>query len=184
MSDTAHSNDRAHKSPTVEANSYHPSPLVKIIFGLVNTIWFLGIAAVIVQLIYYPYFILTPPRLRGSLIALILFSITMIVSSLIFLWIVWHLRKLIQSIRAGSPFLHQNPGRIRKIGYATLLWAPVNRIAAFLFFKSATYQIAFPIKSTLGLPFLEMVFLGLMILVIAEVFDRGAKLQHEQDLTV
>ena len=184
MSDNAQLNDKLPTAPEPEADSYHPSLLVKIIFALVNAIWILGIAAVIVQLVYYPYFIVTPPRLRGSLIALILFCITMIVSSLIFLWIVWHLRKLIRSIKAGSPFFHQNPGRIRKIGYATLLWAPVNGIAAFLFFKSATSQVAYPVKDLSALPFLEMIFLGLMILVIAEVFDRGAKLQHEQDLTV
>jgi hypothetical protein len=183
---------------------YQPSLLVKMLFTAVNIIWVLGIIVACIQLIFLPPLIITLPQLKmfwnntmqtypmnlhpefgiKSWTASIFFYLTSIVVSVIFLWIVWYLRKLIRTIKEGNPFLPENPGRIRKIAYAILVWAPFELMTYGSMYRAFTIQSHIPGGFIQLRPSLEMIFLGLVILVIAEVFKQGVKLQQEQDLTV
>ena len=204
MSDAIQLDDKLPTPHNARTDVYHPSLLVKIIFGVVSVIWVLGIVVACIQLISLPALFIVLSRLEiiwdrisqftplgpypqinvTNTTALFLLLLTVVVVSAIFLWIVWHLRKLIQAIKAGNPFSPENPGRIRKIGYAILLWAPVDKLIFFLLFKLFGLHYLFLGSGISTRPFLEMIFFGLVVLVIAEVFQRGVKLQQEQELTI
>ena len=186
-----------------QSTSHHPSMLVRILSTIVNIIWVLGIIGACAQLLLTPVGLLRifefPIKAMpfnfmrdffhfgvDDLVGTMLLSCISMLIWLIFLWIVWHLRKLMLAIREGEPFHPDNPGRIRKIAYAVLLWAPIEILFYGMMFRGLAITIR-PISSVSGMPvrvFLELIFFGLAILVIAEVFQRGVKLQQEQDLTV
>jgi hypothetical protein len=184
-------------------SEYEPSFLVKALSLFVNIIWVLGIIGACAQLLLAPLGLLRIAQFHintmpfnfmkgffyfgfGGLPSIMLASLISLLIWVIFLWIVWHLRKLILAIKEGRPFHPENPGRIRKIAYAVLLWAPVEILFYGIMFRGLAVNLR-PISSFSGMPvrvFFELIFFGLAILVIAEVFQRGVQLQREQDLTV
>jgi hypothetical protein len=203
MSLAAVHNAGDHDATLADPIQHKSSLLVKILSVFVDVVWVLGIIGACCQLLLtpiglfrfmhhhfsgLPFYVMN--RLFhfgiGSLVGTILLFLVSMVIWAIFLWIVWHLRKLMHSMKEGKTFIPDNPARIRKIGYAVLLWAPIEVIFYGSILRSVAWKIK-PLLSLSGMPlriFLEMVFFGLAILVIAEVFDRGVKLQQEQDLTV
>jgi len=103
-----------------------------------------------------------------------------------YLWIVFQLRAFLRTIRGGNPFVRDNPKRIRKIGYTLIVGAPIIGILSNIYARLYMHLVEIPgatLTATMDVyPF--VIFLGLVILVIAHVFDVGAKLQTEQDLTI
>jgi hypothetical protein len=201
MSNAIILNDRAPTVPDVTPSACRPSLLIRTLAILVNIMWVLGIIGAATQLIFTPFGFLRLIKLRtlpldmmtnlfhfglvSMAATIILYFVSMLIWG-IFLWIVWHLRKLMQTIKDGKPFLPENPGRIRKIAYAILLWAPIETLFYGVMFRGFAVNVG-PMFPTGGMPvriFLELVFFGLAVLVIAEVFERGVNLQQEQDLTV
>lgn len=108
------------------------------------------------------------------------------IDTLLYIFIIFLLRKIFFSLKTGEFFVKQNGIYIKKIAYAVL---GLSLIPAFLI-----YLINIFIKRTLnidGIIFKAQfefdygtVFLALLIFVIAEVFIRGTKLKEDQDLTI
>ena len=96
------------------------------------------------------------------------------------------MRLFLRSVRRGSPFSRENPKILRGIGYTVAAGGPVvgtvNHIYGMVFIHSVDFPGAAVAVTMNVYPF--VMFLGLIILVIAQVFDYGVKLQTEQDLTV
>lgn len=96
------------------------------------------------------------------------------------------LRAMFRSLAAGDPFKRCGVLRIRFIGFAILIMESVQWLMEIF---QANYLIgAF---STVGLnlrsmhrPNLELLFLGLVVLAIAELYEVGANMRDEQALTV
>jgi len=112
---------------------------------------------------------------------------TNIIASGIILWIVHHFRLLIKKLKSGEPFHESNPRLIRKIAIGVLVWAPIRMMSFVglgLFLIGGMHYPHFPMLFSFTPLTLELVFIGLGILVIAQVFEYGCKLQQEQDLTV
>ncbi|HUU45604.1 MAG TPA: DUF2975 domain-containing protein [Acidobacteriota bacterium] len=103
-----------------------------------------------------------------------------------YLFIAYLLRAFIRTVRDGSPFIRENPKRLRTIGYCIAAAGPVYGILNFLYARVHLYQIDIP-DACLEVP-IDIhplaIFLGLVILIIAQVFDYGVRLQTDQDLTV
>jgi hypothetical protein len=102
------------------------------------------------------------------------------------LWILYHLRELLRALTRVGPFAPDNPGRIRKIGWALVAAGPVFGLFMFLygtiyvrFLDIPGAQIEVPVDVH---PF--VILTGLIVLVISQVFEMGVRLQREQDLTV
>jgi hypothetical protein len=100
--------------------------------------------------------------------------------------IVGQLRRIFSALRTGSPFTAGNARLIRAIGLVTIGGSVLSALVALLVGYLVTRAIAIPglepgIRA--GSP-MSGVFLGLVILALAEVFRRGAKLQEDQDLTI
>jgi hypothetical protein len=101
-------------------------------------------------------------------------------------WIVTQLRYVFRSLSRGLPFASANARRIRWVGLA-VIFGEFGR-AAIVYFWSYYTSLHFMAD---GLRFAASVDMnpitivgGLAILVIAEVFQKGAQLQEEQSLTI
>ncbi len=100
--------------------------------------------------------------------------------------IVLQLRRFLQTVRDGNPFISENPRRLRLIGWLVTLGAPLMGFLNHIYGRVFVHLVEIP-EATLEVskdvyPF--VIFVGLIILVIAHVFDIGVKLQEEQNLTV
>ncbi len=101
-------------------------------------------------------------------------------------WVVGQLRAVFRTLRAGRPFVPANATRLRRVAYGAMA-AEIVRAAVFFF----EHQYASTHFSAPGLRFevhsdlsgATIVF-ALIILVIAEVFRAGTRLDEEQSLTV
>ena len=106
--------------------------------------------------------------------------------TLLWLPILYQLRKLLGALRVGRPFVRENAERLRKLGWSVILVQLA--LAAIRFgeglyvaerFQRAGLQLAQPVDlPTTGL------FVGAVLLVAAEAFRRGAQLEEDQALTV
>ena len=102
------------------------------------------------------------------------------------LGIVAELREVFRSLRQGRPFSMANAYRIRRLGFA-VLFGELGRAAVVYCWSDYTsrYFVAdvlrFPASMDLNLFTLVG---GLTVLVLAEVFRQGARLQEEQSLAI
>ena len=103
-----------------------------------------------------------------------------------FLWIAGQLRAVVRTVRDGKPFTALNATRMRRIGWGLIIGELV--IAIVVFFESSYAMQHFSIEGLrLTARFDLSVFAivqGMIVLVIAEVFRAGTRLDEEQSLTV
>jgi hypothetical protein len=107
--------------------------------------------------------------------------------TLLWLPILYQLRKLLGALRAGRPFVRENAGRLRKLGWSVILVQLA--LAAIRFGESLYVAVQFhrPGLQLGALP-LDLpttgLFVGAVLLVAAEAFRRGAQLEEDQAFTV
>ena len=102
------------------------------------------------------------------------------------LYAVDQIRRIVLQPGSASPFTAENAGRIRKAGLAVLCSAGAKVLRDISFGHFIALNVTIPgaqvsYRSDMGL---STLFLGLMILAVAEVMRHGVKLQEDQDLTV
>ncbi len=100
--------------------------------------------------------------------------------------VIHHLRRLFQTLAAGAPFAPANASRIRAIGLVVLALELCYRLlvllqSLFLRHHFETSGLVFRVEFR---PSLTLVFLGLVLLVISEIFRLGTALERDQALTV
>ncbi len=123
------------------------------------------------------------PRSRGF-VAMAALSLVVVLG--LVLWAIDQLRAVFRSLREGQPFVTANAMRIRRIGWAVILGELAR--AAFAYWGSSYAAMRFVaegirFEARSDFDFLPIVY-GLIILVIAEVFRVGTRLDEEQSLTV
>jgi hypothetical protein len=102
------------------------------------------------------------------------------------IWIVYYLRRLIRTIFSGQPFVPENSLNLRRIAYAVIIIGPAVGILSYLYgalISSAIRITGFELMPEFDLH-LEIVALGFLVLVIAQVFDYGIQLKNDRDLTI
>jgi hypothetical protein len=102
------------------------------------------------------------------------------------LWMVTQLRHVFRSLSRGLPFAAGNARRIRWVGLAVIFGEAAR--AAVVYFWSYYTSLHFTVSglrfaASADLSLITMVG-GLGILVIAEAFREGARLQEDQSLTI
>jgi hypothetical protein len=102
------------------------------------------------------------------------------------LWVLGQLRAVFRTLRDGQPFVPANATRIRRIAYAVILGEIARSAMGFLgnYYVMTHFSaegLRFDVRPDLNV--LAIVH-GLIILVIAEVFRAGTRLDEEQSLTV
>lgn len=102
------------------------------------------------------------------------------------MWVLGQLRAVFRTLSAGKPFVAANATRIRRIGYAVIFGEIVRATLAYVGTRYATTYfsiqgVRFEARADLNV---VAIICGLIILVIAEVFREGTRLDEEQSLTV
>ncbi|RDV15904.1 DUF2975 domain-containing protein [Pontibacter diazotrophicus] len=102
------------------------------------------------------------------------------------LTVTYLLRKLFKSLTQNDPFVVENAQRLRLIAFLIML-EPVTSFAhdAFVnwFIQHNFLLDGSGIRAHLSID-LKTLFVGLIVLVIAEIFRIGARMKEEQELTV
>lgn len=124
-----------------------------------------------------------------------LFLLGMAIASLMqwgmYLVIIQQLRRVFASLTSGQPFLRTNARRLRIIGWVmivailfeyALIWAAASAMRSTLTLAGHTPTV--PIEFIIDGIHPERLFVGVTVLVLAEIFRVGAGLQEEQSLTV
>ena len=124
------------------------------------------------------------PVRKGAFLSGSTFVITLAVCFI--LWIVTQLREVFRTLSRGRPFVAENSRRIRWVGLAVLIGEFVRAILLF-FFSLYTSQ-HFTINGVRFIASADLsgitIMSGLAILVIAEVFREGTRLEEDQSLTM
>ncbi len=181
------------------------SSVLKVVLDLT---WYLGLAGVVLLMLFQVYFMVGGPELiPGSLqietpglvfrftdglpepVTRTKFVVGFILVLLLLavgLLVIYQLRKIFATLAGRTPFTKENARRIRIIGIAVIAGALLNTIVYFM--------LGLYISNFVQLPGVELIanlkvdfggiFLGAVIIILAEVFRYGACLQEEQDLTV
>ena len=102
------------------------------------------------------------------------------------LWVLGQLRAVFRTLRDGQPFVAANSTRIRQIAFAVILGEAARSALVFAtnYYASTHFAaegLRFDARPDFNIP---AIFYGLIILVIAEVFRTGSRLDEEQSLTV
>ncbi len=123
------------------------------------------------------------PHSRAAVAA---WTIVLIATLALVLWVLGQLRGIFYTLRRGTPFVPANTARIRRIGWAFIV-GELGRLA-FTFGSSRYAMSVFAVDGLhLGhrLDFdVFAIFSGLVILVLAEVFREATRIADEQSLTV
>ena len=96
------------------------------------------------------------------------------------------LRKIFDSLTDDNPFITENAQRLRQIALLIILIAPLSfmRDLFLNWYLRQNFVIdGSAIQTHLTLDF-KTVFIGLILLIIAEIFRIGTRLKEEQELTV
>jgi hypothetical protein len=102
------------------------------------------------------------------------------------LWVLGQLRAVFRTLRDGQPFVSANATRIRRIAWAVIVGELVRSALAYFGSRYAMTHFSangLHFNARLGLNIFAIIC-GLIILVIAEVFRAGTRLDEEQSLTV
>lgn len=124
------------------------------------------------------------PIQRGAVF--ILNALVLILAIGLALWVITELRAVLRTVRDGHPFVAANAVRVRRIACALIAGECAR--AAIVYLENSYAMTHF---SAQGLRFaakpdfsLGAILEGVIILVIAEVFRAGTRLDEEQSLTV
>lgn len=108
-------------------------------------------------------------------------------------WTVYQLRCILQVVAAGRPFDREISRRLRHLAYLVFAAWPLNvaldQWVTGRYYGAVRDQISTDLLAAqihLGAISLDLTwpFAGLMILIVAQIFEEGARLWEEQQLTV
>jgi hypothetical protein len=158
---------------------------VRTFSTFISILWIIGLAALFFDAVLIPFNLLKSPLMKGKGI---IYSGSIYLASLltvvVFLWIIYYLRKLVQTVEQNHPFDKANPGRIRRIAYGVFVWMLLRIFSEIMMKGLSSVLKAENFFDLLLRDVLTLVFLGTAILVIAKVFEAGVRLEQDQTLTI
>lgn len=109
-----------------------------------------------------------------------------IIEALVFIFIVYFLKRIFKNLKAGDFFVRENGVFISRIALSIILVTMLIDISNFFISKYLSNTIA--ISSIEFNPYINFhfntIFLGLLILAIAQIFIKGNEMKIDQDLTI
>ncbi|MGC4053092.1 MAG: DUF2975 domain-containing protein [Paludibaculum sp.] len=124
------------------------------------------------------------PVRRGAILSGSVFLVVVLFA--IQLWGLTQLRHIFRALSRGLVFLPENARRIRWVGFAVLCGEVARMVLVFVWsYYTSQHFTADGVRFVPSFDFRGLTLLsGLAILVIAEVFREGVRLQEEQSLTI
>ncbi len=104
------------------------------------------------------------------------------ITSAIFLYAIYKLREVVNSISKGQPFNKENVSSFKKIAYSIFLLGLFDTVMNFPT-AEGSLLIGTPYGGIETYIFVYIV-MGCLALVFAEVFDQARKIKEENDLTI
>jgi hypothetical protein len=102
-------------------------------------------------------------------------------------YILYLLRKFFQTLKEDNPFTRKNGTRLRAMGItviiASVFWTKIYSLLLTLMVKGKISIEGIKIRSNSHFDF-QVILLGLIIIVISEVFRLGSEMKEEQELTI
>jgi hypothetical protein len=97
-----------------------------------------------------------------------------------------HLRRIVQRVRDGVPFDADNALRMRALGVLLLALVVFDGVADFATSLALGRELSGGTVTVATRPHIDMplVFAALVLVVLAEIFRRGAELEREQSLVI
>ena len=102
------------------------------------------------------------------------------------LWVVYLLRRVVAAVLAGAPFASSNASHVRLIGFILMGSGLVMPSLEWLTSRLVLANVAIE-NVNLGPPTgfrADPILAGLLVLVLATIFDRGSRLERDQSLTI
>lgn len=124
--------------------------------------------------------------LAGSRAGLIVTAAVIFMGLGLALLVVFQLRALLAGVVGGRPFAVDSARRVRLIGIAVLAAELLRAVVLFaaswwardhLRARGVSFREVFPLR-------IEVLLLGVLLVLLGEVFGVGARLQHDHDLTI
>ncbi|MFC1508477.1 DUF2975 domain-containing protein [Candidatus Omnitrophota bacterium] len=102
----------------------------------------------------------------------------------LYIFIFYQLRKIIRNLTFLHPFEKENISRVRFIGFSIMIVGIFSIMKNYLFYsyQSITHHYYNPGRMIFDLA--PSLFIGIIVLVVAEVFRRGAEMYDDQKLIV
>lgn len=105
----------------------------------------------------------------------------------LFLAVIMMLRRIVRSIKSGTPFTRENAARIKALGWVIALAGPFYGLLDYVYGLVILSQIDIPDATSMRVdPDARLLYVvaGIIIIVIGHVFDYGVRLREEADLTI
>jgi hypothetical protein len=114
------------------------------------------------------------------------FVVMPLLLSMLFLGIMMVMRKIMRSIRGGTPFTRVNAARIRAMGWLIMAAGPFWGILEYIYAMMWLPKVRIDGAAVTANPDFRIfyIFAGLVIVVIGHVFQYGVSLKEESELTV
>jgi len=159
------------------------SSYVRVFSLMVDTIWIFVVVGLVLSLIM-GLVIIAKSGGDKSIMSRIGISLSGFLNSVVFVLIIFNLRKILRSIKARSPFEAANVQRIKKIAYACFVLIPIDILGKILIQGFDTGFSSGYFIDLIWDGLFKLLLIGLGILVIAKVFESGLELQKEKNLTI
>jgi len=111
-------------------------------------------------------------------------AVSVFIRAVLFLFILFYLRQFVKTLLTGNPFLEANARRLRTIAFFTIGYTVLDVVSKLFQSYWISRAMEKPILNNPVSIRFEFIILGLMILVIAEVFRIGVGMREEQSLTI
>ncbi|MGB4213445.1 MAG: DUF2975 domain-containing protein [Dethiobacteria bacterium] len=181
------------------------SSVMKVVLDVA---WYLALVGAVLLVLFMAYWLVGDPALPTGLLQIetpgLTFRFTGVIQEpvlrtkfalqfiLIYLLlavgllVLFQLRKIFANLAGRTPFTKENVRRIRIIGIAAIVYALLSPVVYCLMGLYLSNIIHLPGVELIASFRLDLggIFLGAVIIILAEVFNYGARLQEEQDLTV
>ena len=110
----------------------------------------------------------------------------------LYLLILVKLKGFFSTLKHGNPFIYENAKRIRLMGIIILIAELLRVLKDFSVVVYLKNIITSSTVNVFTLPFefyweylrLDLIFIGILVIILSEIFRLGAKIQEEQKLTI
>ena len=103
----------------------------------------------------------------------------------IFLFVTYHLKRIVSSFTSTGPFIKLNVSRVRYIGLALIIFQVIDLLFDLIYVQYLNANLIWENQGQFTSSFdFTISLLGLLIFLIAEIFRLGVSFREESDLTI